>query len=224
MASDGNKRNVPIRVARRLPIYYRFLRELMENGVERISSAELGARIGVTASQLRQDLSHFGSFGQQGYGYRVDDLYREISDILGLHQRYKMVLIGSGNLGRAIANYEGFRRRGFQVVAAFDADPDVIGTRVGVLEVQPIDQLEEYLRRIKIHIGVLTVPAHGAQKVVDTLVRCGVKGIWSFAPVRIQVPSDVAVEHIHLSDSLLSLAFRMRQAAIQAEEDEFEDA
>lgn len=220
MASDGNKRNVPVRVARRLPIYYRFLRELMENGVERISSAELGARIGVTASQLRQDLSHFGSFGQQGYGYRVDDLYKEISDILGLHQRYKMVLIGSGNLGRAIANYEGFRRRGFQVVAAFDADPDVIGTRVGVLEVQPIDQLEDYLRRIKINIGVLTVPAHAAQKVADILVRCGVKGIWSFAPIRLQVPPDVVVEHLHLSDSLLSLAFRMRQVALQTEESE----
>lgn len=205
------RHHVPTRVAQRLPVYYRFLRELMENGVERISSAELGLRIGVTASQLRQDLSHFGSFGQQGYGYRVDDLYEAISNILGLNRRYKMVLVGAGNLGRALANYEGFRRRGFQIVAVFDADREVIGTRVGVLEVQPIDTLDDYLRRYKVDMGVLAIPPQAAQRVADVLVQNGVKGLWSFAPTRLKLPPDVVVEHLHLSDSLMSLAFRMNQ-------------
>jgi redox-sensing transcriptional repressor len=200
---------VPVRVAQRLPIYYRYLRELMESGVERISSAELGARIGVTASQLRQDLSHFGSFGQQGYGYRVDELYAEITNILGLNRRYKMVMVGAGNLGKAIANYEGFRRRGFQVVALFDADADVIGSRVGALEVRPAAELADYLRRYHVDIGIIAVPATAAQQVADILVKAGVKGLWNFAPTRLRVPDDVVVEHLHLSDSLISLTFRL---------------
>lgn len=208
---DQAKRNVPVRVAQRLPVYYRFLRELMENGVERISSAELGARIGVTASQLRQDLSHFGSFGQQGYGYRVDDLYDAISAILGLNRRYKMVLVGAGNLGRALANYDGFRRRGFQVVAVFDAAAEVVGTRVGVLEVQHVAKLEDYLRRYKVDMGILAVPPQAAQQLADIFTKNGVKALWSFAPTRINVPADVVVEHLHLSDSLMSLAFRLHQ-------------
>lgn len=204
-----SRREVPTPVVQRLPVYYRFLDELIEDGVQRISSAELGKRVGVTASQLRQDLSYFGSFGQQGYGYRVDDLHRALERILRLNRRHELVLVGAGNLGRALARYEGFRERGFYIVAVFDADAGVIGTRVGVLEVQPVLHLDEYLRTHQVDIGVLAVPASAAQQLAEMFVRNGVKGLWSFAPTRLVVPSDVIVEHQHLSDSLMSLSFRM---------------
>lgn len=202
------KEKIPIRLAQRLPVYYRLLKELADQGVARISATELGIRVGITPVQLRQDLSYFGSFGQQGYGYRVDDLVEAFSQMLGIDRRFKLILVGAGNLGKALANYEGFRRRGYQFVAIFD-DGDVIGSRVGVLEVQPVSELSDYLRSHQVDIGVLTLPSQATQEIADILVSQGVKAIWSFAPVRLQVPADVFVEHIHLSDSLMSLAFRL---------------
>ncbi len=203
---------VPARVAQRLPMYYRFLHGLMEKGVERISSAELGEHIGVTASQLRQDLSHFGSFGHQGYGYRVDDLHEAIVIILGLKQRHKLVLTGAGNLGRALANYQGFRRRGFCIEAIFDIDESIIGSEVGGLQVMHVSRLEDYLQRYHTDIGILSVPAAAAQEVADVFVSNGVEALWNFAPGRIKVPSSVLLEHLHLSDSLMSLAFQLHRS------------
>ncbi|MGI6609852.1 MAG: redox-sensing transcriptional repressor Rex [Limnochordia bacterium] len=203
---------VPTRVAQRLPMYYRFLHGLIMSGVERISSADLSAHMGVTASQLRQDLSHFGSFGHHGYGYRVDELFQIITVILGLTQKHKLVLVGAGHLGQALAAYEGFRRRGFHIVAIFDVDRSVVGSRVAGIEVMPIADLAGYLQCHRIDIGVLTVPAGAAQEVADVLVSNGVRALWNFAPRRLQVPPAVLLEHVHLSDSLMSLAYQLHKS------------
>ncbi len=204
---NGNR--IPERLAQRLPVYYRILLELSERGVERASSTDLSHRIGVAPAQLRQDLGYFDNCGQQGYVYRIDDLCAALAEILGLDHRYKLVLAGAGHLGKALVNYDGFRRRGYQFVAVFDNAADVIGTRVGVLEVQAAATLSDYLRSHRVDIGVLALPAEAAQKVADTFVEQGVKAIWNFASTRLLVPEDVLVEHQHLSDSLMSLAFRL---------------
>ncbi|HHW09901.1 MAG TPA: redox-sensing transcriptional repressor Rex [Firmicutes bacterium] len=221
-----DEQGMPLRVAQRLPVYLRHLRELSEMGVERISSAELGALIGVTSSQLKQDLSYIGGFGQQGYGFRVDDLYEKLSQVLGLDQRCKLILVGAGNLGKALVNYDGFRRLGYHFVAIFDNDPATIGSRVGVMEVQHVDELPNYLRSYRVDIGVLTVPETVAQEVAETMVENGIKAIWSFAPVQLRLPGHVLVEHLHLSDSLMSLAFRLhyrRQQERQAKKEKTQE-
>ncbi|HOP75053.1 MAG TPA: redox-sensing transcriptional repressor Rex [Bacillota bacterium] len=210
---------IPLAVIKRLPIYHRYLSDLHQKEVARISSSELAAKIGITASQLRQDLSWFGSFGQQGYGYRVDELLQEVSRILGLNQNIGMVLIGAGRLGRAIIHYANFKRRGFHTKAIFDNNPDIVGEIIDEIPVYNISELENYLKSHAIQIGVITTPASAAQEVADRLVRCGIKGIWNFAPVSLKVPDDVIVEHVHIGESLMVLSMKLQQRKEQASDD-----
>jgi redox-sensing transcriptional repressor len=202
---------IPLAVLKRLPIYYRFLSDLAVKEITRISSAELAAKMGVTASQLRQDLSWFGSFGHQGYGYRVSELLEEVKRILGLNQLHRLVLVGVGHLGRAIINYSNFQKRGFEVKALFDKDPQAIGETVNGLTVQDVATLPDYLQQHPIDIGVITVPAASAQRIAEMFVARGIKGIWSFAPFSLKVPDDVVVEHVHLGESLLVLSLKLQQ-------------
>lgn len=204
------KKNVSMAVIKRLPKYHRYLKELMRNDVDRISSKELGEKIGFTASQIRQDLNNFGDFGQQGYGYNVKELYKQISLILGLDKEYTGVIIGAGNLGQAIANYNRFSESGLSIECIFDANPKLVGMRIRDIEIKDIDILDQYLQENNVDIGIICVPRINAQKVSDILVKGGVKGIWNFAPVDLVVPSDVKVENVHLSESLLTLVYLMK--------------
>lgn len=200
------KKNISMAVIKRLPKYYRYLRELLKSGVARISSKELSEQIGFTASQIRQDLNCFGDFGQQGYGYNIKDLYEQIGNILGLTEEYKMVLIGSGNIGQAVANYLYFEKIGFRICGIFDRNPKLIGLRIRDIEIQDIDFLSEYLKDNSIDIGIICVTKESAQTICDVLTANDVRGIWNFAPVDLEVPADVIVENVHLSESLLTLS------------------
>jgi redox-sensing transcriptional repressor len=206
-------KGIPEAVIMRLPIYHRYLSQLAKGEIQRISSPELAAKIGITASQLRQDLSWFGSFGQQGYGYRVNELLYEVSKILGLETMVSMILVGAGHLGRAIASYPSFDAKGFHIEAIFDNNPLVFGDVIEGKVILSVKDLEEYLAHHLVNIGVISTPAVAAQEIADTLVNGGVKGIWNFAPVSLKVPDNVAVEHVHISESLMMLSFKMRQQA-----------
>ncbi|WP_195986852.1 redox-sensing transcriptional repressor Rex [Clostridium sp. D53t1_180928_C8] len=206
------KKSVSMAVIKRLPKYHRYLKELMRNDVDRISSKELGEKIGFTASQIRQDLNNFGDFGQQGYGYNVKELYKQISLILGLDKDYTGIIIGAGNLGQAIANYNRFSELGLSIECIFDANPKLVGMRIRDVEIKDIDTLAEFLQDNSIDIGIICVPRINAQKVCDMLVKGGIKGIWNFAPVDLVVPDDVKVENVHLSESLLTLVYLMKDS------------
>ncbi|MEW6018256.1 MAG: redox-sensing transcriptional repressor Rex [Pseudomonadota bacterium] len=210
-AAGQTAKPVPLAVIKRLPLYYARLASLAEAGILRVSSSHLARLAGVTPAQLRHDLSHFGSFGQQGYGYRTHELQAAIGRILGLDRSTRMVLVGAGHLGRALANYQGFRRRRFFLQAIFDSDPALVGQVVADLTVQEASQLSDYLGHHRIEIGIIAVPAEEAQAVADRLVAGGVKGIWNFAHLRLSVPDDVVVEQVNLTDSLLTLAFRLEE-------------
>ena len=200
-------------VIKRLPRYRRYLKELSKKGVEKISSKELSNLIGYTASQIRQDLNNFGGFGQQGYGYSVDGLYNEISTILGLDQEYKMVIVGAGNLGQAIAKYTRFYKSGFKICGIFDIDKKLIGTELNGIEISDYEGLVEFTEENQIDIGIICVSKYSAQEVADKLSFAGVRGIWNFAPIDLEVPNRIAVENVHLSDSLHSLAYHMNNMA-----------
>ena len=206
------KKSVSMAVIKRLPKYHRYLKELMRNDVDRISSKELGEIIGFTASQIRQDLNNFGDFGQQGYGYNVKELYKQISLILGLDKDYTGIIIGAGNLGQAIANYNRFSELGLSIECIFDANPKLVGMRIRDVEIKDIDTLAEFLQDNNIDIGIICVPRINAQKVCDMLVKGGIKGLWNFAPVDLVVPDDVKVENVHLSESLLTLVYLMKDS------------
>ena len=203
------KKDISMAVIRRLPKYHRYLRELLKNDVDRISSKELGEKIGFTASQIRQDLNCFGDFGQQGYGYNVKELLNEISGILGLAKEYKMIIIGAGNIGQAIANYTNFEKLAFNLEGIFDINPKLIGLKIRDVEVIDIDKLVDFLKATPIDIGVICVSNINAQIVSDMMVQNGVKGIWNFAPVDLDVPEEIIVENVHLSESLLTLSCLM---------------
>ncbi len=196
-------------VIRRLPRYYRYLRDLMDAGVERISSNELSEMMNVTASQIRQDLNNFGGFGQQGYGYNVKYLYNEIGRILGLDRIYNMILIGGGNLGQALANYVNFEKRGFWIKGIFDVNPDLKGVSVRGIEIRMIDELPQFIREHDIQIAALTLPKAGAESVAPILVENGIKAIWNFAHTDLHLPPDVVVESVHLSESLMQLSYKL---------------
>lgn len=196
-------------VIRRLPRYYRYLGELMEEGVERISSGELSVRMHVTASQIRQDLNHFGGFGQQGYGYNVKNLYEEIANILGLTREHHLIIIGAGNLGRALANYGNFENRGFLIDGLFDQDPELKGMSRRGVPIYTMDELETFVQTHQVDIAVLTIPKAAAIEVADRLVQCGIKAFWNFAHTDLELPKDVVVENVHLSESLMQLSYRM---------------
>lgn len=202
------KAKVSNAVIRRLPRYYRTLDTLYRDGAVRISSSELGKSMGITASQIRQDLSCFGEFGQQGYGYNISDLRREIADILGMNHNYTAILLGAGNLGRALMNNFHFGKNGFILTAAFDTNPALIGTSINNLPVYDQMELDSYLAAHPTDIGVLTVPQSVAQQMTNHLVSAGVKGIWNFTNTEIDVgDSEITVESVHFADSLLALSY-----------------
>lgn len=203
-------------VIKRLPRYYRFLGDLKSAGMTRISSGELAKKMGVTASQIRQDLNCFGGFGQQGYGYHVANLKERIGEILGLNHEYHVIIIGAGNIGRAVANYTGFAKEGFNVQAMFDVSPALVGIDVHGILVQPMEKLDAWMAAHQVDIAVLAVPSAHAQATCDVLVRGGVRAIWNFAPVDLVLPEGVAVNNVHLSDSLHILSYRMNEKELFA--------
>ena len=199
-------------VVKRLPRYYRYLGDLLEAKVERISSNELSDMMNVTASQIRQDLNNFGGFGQQGYGYNVKYLHSEIGKILGLDKTYNMVIIGAGNLGQALANYVKFEKRGFLVKGIFDVNSRLRGVSVRGIEIRMIEELPEFIEENQIQIAALTLPKSGAESVAPMLVENGVKAIWNFAHTDLHLPKDVVVENVHLSESLMQLSYKLTHA------------
>lgn len=198
-------------VIARLPRYFRYLGELREQHVERISSQELSKLMKVTASQIRQDFNNFGGFGQQGYGYNVDYLYQEIGKILGLGKQHNLVIIGAGNLGQALANYMNFEKRGFVVCGVFDIRPELFGKTLRGIEIRPVSDLEAFIRERDVDIAVLTIPKSGAVEMAEMLVNCGIKAILNFAHVDLNVPVGVQVENVHLSDSLMKLSYNIHK-------------
>ena len=197
-------------VIRRMPRYYRYLGELLDEGVERISSNELSSRMQVTASQIRQDLNNFGGFGQQGYGYNVKYLYEEIGKILGLNEKHNIIVIGAGNLGQALANYVKFEKLGFVIIGLFDVNPALKGTLVRGIEVRMLDELADFVKDHKVDIATLTMPKEAADSVADLVVSLGIHAIWNFAHVDLQVlDENVVVENVHLSDSLMQLSYNI---------------
>ncbi len=191
----------------RLPRYFRYLGELRDEGVERISSQELSDIMHVTASQIRQDFNNFGGFGQQGYGYNVEYLCEEIGKILGLGREHTLIIIGAGHLGQALSGYNNFFNRGFIFKGAFDLNPELHGKKIRNIEIRPIEEMESFVRDNKIEIAVLTIPKDQAVKMAQKLVNCGIKAIWNFAHVDLEVPENVQVENVHLSDSLMKLSY-----------------
>jgi len=212
MSKDKNR--VPEPVARRMPKYYGFLTEMEKNGVKRISSKQLSETMGLTASQIRQDFNSFGGFGQQGYGYNVSELRQEIKKILGLHRSYDLVVVGAGNLGRALTNYSGFEKEGFYVRALFDVDPQLIGTQIKGIEIFPWESLKEYTSNHSIDIAVICTPKDKCRQVANVLMDYGIKNIWNFSPSSINAPTGVMVENVNLNDSLFTLSFRLNETAI----------
>ena len=197
------QRKISRAVISRLPRYYRYLGDLLEAGVERISSNDLSKKMQVTASQIRQDLNNFGGFGQQGYGYNVKYLYTEIGKILGLDKDHNFIIIGAGNLGQALANYASFERNGFILKSLFDVNPRLEGVTIRGIPVRMLDELEGYLQENDIEIAALTLPKSKAEEVADVLVANGIKAIWNFAHTDLTLPKDVIVESVHLADSTM---------------------
>lgn len=203
---------ISMSVVRRLPRYYRFLYDLKENGVTRISSRELSQRMGLTASQIRQDLNCFGGFGQQGYGYMVEQLYAEIGHILGMDGLADTVLVGAGNMGKAIANHMDFEHRGVRLVGIFDDSPEVIGQTIRGMEVQPTEALETVCSRCHPEMAILCIPKEAAPPLVDRLIHQGVRGFWNFSHYDINYTyPDAVVENVHLGDSLMTLSYRLKK-------------
>ena len=197
-------------VIRRMPRYYRYLGELLEDGVERISSNDLSKRMNVTASQIRQDLNNFGGFGQQGYGYNVKFLYEEIGKILGLNQKHNIIVIGAGNLGQALANYVKFEKLGFVITALFDINPALECVTVRLIKIHMLDELEDYCKDHVVDIAALTMPKEKADAIANRLVNLGIQAIWNFAHVDLDlIDKDVVVENVHLSDSLMQLSYNI---------------
>lgn len=196
----------------RLPLYFRTLRQIQQEGIEIISSEELGRRIGVTPEQIRKDLASFGEFGKKGVGYFVRELIRNIGEILGLHRNWNIAIVGVGHLGWALANYRNFASLGFNLAAIFDVDPAKIGQIIGGVEISDINRVEEITKEKNIHIGVITVPAAYAQEVADKLVAAGVRGIWNFAPVKLNVPENIRLVSEDLSVGLSSISYYLSRS------------
>lgn len=218
----ADERQISKAVIARLPRYYRYLGDLMEEGIERISSNELSARMKVTASQIRQDLNNFGGFGQQGYGYNVRYLYNEIARIIGIDRQHNIIVIGAGNLGQAIANYANFEKRGFMIKGMFDINPRLIGLVVRGVEIRGINDLEQFIIENEVQIAALTIPKSKAPEIAERLVNAGIKAIWNFAHTDLNVPDDVVVENVHLSDSLMRLSYRVSSMQDELERKEKE--
>ncbi len=206
-----NEKRVPEVVIKRMPRYYRYLGELLKQDIHRISSKALSEKMKVTASQIRQDFNYFGGFGQQGYGYNVEFLHSEIGRILGLQEGYKTIIVGAGYLGHALATHEGFERRGFHLCAIFDNSPDKIGREIKGYTVKDVADMEDYVRENGIDIAILTLPRAVVEETADRLIDYGIKGFWNFSYAELKLKKDVAVENVHLSDSLMTLAYKIKQ-------------
>ncbi len=198
-------------VIRRMPRYYRYLGELLDDGAERISSNELSARMRVTASQIRQDLNNFGGFGQQGDGYNVKYLYDEIGKILGMDRQHNIIVVGAGNLGQALANYLKFEKRGFVINGLFDVNPALKGISVRGIKIRMMEELEGFLKENQVDIAALTLPKEKADEVANKLVSLGIRAIWNFAHLDLELPGHVVVENVHLSDSLMQLSYNIEK-------------
>lgn len=204
-----NARGISETVIRRMPVYHRYLKELIEDGVERVSSKELSGLTGFSASQIRQDLNNFGGFGQQGYGYNTKALKDQIDKILGIDKSYKSIVIGAGRLGQAIARYNGFRDSGFNVISLFDIKDDIAD--ISGIKVRKMEDLEKYIRDEGVDVAIITVPREVCQDVANKVIDAGVRGIWNFAPYDLKGPEGVVVENIRLNDSLLTLSYFMKE-------------
>lgn len=204
---DKEEKKISAVVIRRLPRYYRYLGELVENDVQRISSKELSEKMKVTASQIRQDLNNFGGFGQQGYGYNVKYLYDKIGKILGVNEPHNMIVVGAGNIGRAICNYSDFSKRGFVIKGLFDNNKELEGKEIAGVSIYSTDKIKDFIAQNHIEIVALTLPKAAAKEVASVVVEAGIKAIWNFAPVDLNLPPDVIVENVHLSESLMRLSY-----------------
>ena len=212
-----SEKSISMAVIRRLPTYYRYLGRLKDAGVERISSQELADDLQMTASQIRQDLNNFGGFGQQGYGYNVEKLHSEIGKILGLEREHRMIIIGAGNLGQALAGYTSFGKRNFRVTAIFDVNPDLIGREIRGVKISSMEELEGYLKENVTDVAVLTVPKSEAVQIAHNVRAWGAKSIWNYAPVDLELPSDYLVENVWLLDSLMRLSYSLKEQEEQEE-------
>ena len=208
---ENNERKVPDVVIKRLPRYYRYLSELLAQGIQRISSGSLSEIMNVTASQIRQDFNYFGGFGQQGYGYNVEYLTKEICNILGLNDGDTMIIVGAGNLGRALANHSTFEKRGFKLVGIFDTDAAVIGKTIRGIRIMDSKDIQDFVRKNNVDIAVLTVPNSAVNDTAEMLIKSGIRGILNFSYTELDVPENVAVENVHLSDALMTLAYRIKK-------------
>lgn len=204
-------RKVSMMVVKRLPKYYQYLSDLKRKNIKTISSKELGEMTGLTASQIRQDLNSFGAYGKQGKGYTVNSLLEEIHHILGLGYEYNCVIIGYGNLGRAISKYERFNREGIRITGVFDVDAEVVGTQIGELKVRHLDELERFAAENRIDICILSVPREVGQDVADRICALGIKGILNFVPLDLVVPEHVTVENVNITDSLFTLTYLLNE-------------
>jgi redox-sensing transcriptional repressor len=206
-------REISPAVIKRLPRYYRYLGDLLDNGVTRISSMELSEKMSVTASQIRQDLNNFGCFGQQGYGYNVEMLQNEIKKILGLDKTYNLVILGSGNLGQALVQYDSFRKRGFNFVGLFDNNPDLVGTAVRGIPIRDISELETFLSEVAVDIAVFCMPKSDARTLLELVANAGVKGIWNFSRLDLREVRSLGLkmESVHLTDSLMTLSYMLNE-------------
>ncbi len=204
-------KNVPEVVIKRLPRYYRYLSDLLDRDIVRISSGKLSESMGVTASQIRQDFNYFGGFVQQGYGYNVEYLHNEIAEILGLKEGYRAIIIGAGHLGFALANHASFEKRGFHISALFDNDKTKIGHSVNGIPVLYIDDLRAYISHNNVSIAILTLPKDQVPEMAEMLSECGIKGIWNFSSAEIKTKTPVAVENVHMSDYLMTLSYKIKQ-------------
>jgi len=215
------EKKISAAVIGRLPRYYRYLGELIEEGTERISSRDLAKRMKVTASQIRQDLNNFGGFGQQGYGYNVRSLYSEIGKLLGIDQQHNVIIIGAGRLGQALANYANFAKRGFVIKALFDVNPDLIGNTVKGIPILDVAELEDFLKKNEIQIATLTIPKTQAMEVFGRLKACGIRAFWNFAHTDLPVADHekIFVENVHLSESLMRLSYRVYEAGRSVEKE-----
>ncbi len=214
MTNKQNDKKISNAVIRRLPRYFRYLRELIRNDIMRISSRELSEKMNITASQIRQDLNCFGGFGQQGYGYNVKFLYSEISHILGVESGISAVIMGIGNMGKALVNNPLFEKRGIKVKGLFDTDPKVIGTTYGDLTVMDAKDAESFINDNFIDIAVLTIPKAAAQSTFDELAKTDIRGIWNFSNAEIKCPAEkkIIIENVHLGDSLMALCYEVAQS------------
>ena len=204
-------KKISMAVIKRLPRYHRYLNDLLGLGIKRVSSKELSTRMGITASQIRQDLNCFGGFGQQGYGYNVESLYSEIGNILGINKTFYAIIIGAGNMGQALSNYGNFEKRGFEIIGIFDVNTDIIGKKIKDIEVMNLNVMDEFILNNKVDIAMLCVPYRETASVADRIAKLGVRGLWNFSAMDLKIPYDVIIENVHLSDSLMVLGYKLNE-------------